>query len=377
MAAPPPDRRNRRNRSDAAPERRLPPGVAATAPPSRTGNGVKWLVVAALLVVAFVVVVWTVRRTPASGPAPIVTEPPPQSTGPGVVGLVVQPDDGRAPILDEIDRARRSIDLEVYLLSDSQMIAALERAHDRGVPVRVLLEQHPFGGNGSTPDVYARLQKAGVDVRWTNPAFTFSHVKLFIFDDDAAAIMNLNLTASAFTRNREFAIVTTQPAAVRTAMAIFAADWTRGPEPNPDPLVVSPTNSREALLGLIGGARRSLDIYAEVMRDPEAMRAVEDAARRGVQVRLIMSGQPNDDNGKQRAELAAAGVQVRLLNRLYIHAKMILVDGQRAFVGSQNFTATSLDQNREVGIVVDDPAVLARIEKTFAADFATGKPQVG
>jgi cardiolipin synthase A/B len=369
--------RNRRNRGGPAPERSLPPGVAATGPPPKTGNGVKWLVVAALLVVAFVVVVWTVRRAPSGAPEPVVTEPPLQPTGPGIVGLVVQPDDGRAPIVDEIAAARRSIDLEVYLLSDQPVIAALERAHDRGVPVRVLLEQHPFGGNGSTPDVYARLQKAGIDVRWTNPAFTFSHIKMFVFDDEAAAIMNLNLTASAFTRNREFAIVTTQPAAVRAAMAIFAADWTRGAEPNPGPLVVSPTNSRETLLGLIGGARQSLDIYAEVMRDPEVMQAIEDAAHRGVRVRLIMSGQPNDDNGKQRAQLASAGVQVRLLNRLYVHAKMVLVDGQRAFVGSQNFTATSLDQNREAGIVVDDPAVLARIERIFEGDFAAGKPQVG
>ncbi|HEX5499779.1 MAG TPA: phospholipase D-like domain-containing protein, partial [Thermomicrobiales bacterium] len=328
MSAPPPPRRNRRNRSGAAPERRLPPGVAATEPPPRTGNGVKWLVVAALLVVAFIVVVWSVRRSPAPAPAPAVTEAPIHPAGPGIVGLIVQPDDGRAPILDEIDAARRTIDLEVYLLSDSQVIAALERAHDRGVAVRVLLEQHPFGGAGTTNAVHDRLQKAGIDIRWSNPAFTFSHIKLFIFDDDAAAIMNLNLTASAFTRNREFAIVTTQPAAVRTAMAIFDADWTRGPEPNPDPLVVSPTNSRETLLGLIGGARQRLDIYAEVMRDPEIMRAIEDAARRGVQVRLIMSGQPTDDNADERAELADAGVDVRLLNRLYVHAKMVMVDGR-------------------------------------------------
>ncbi|HEU5432467.1 MAG TPA: phospholipase D-like domain-containing protein, partial [Thermomicrobiales bacterium] len=341
MSAPPPDRRNRRNRFGAPPvERRLPPGVAASGPPPRTGTGVKWLVVVALLAVAFVVVIWSVRRAPTGGPAPVVTESPLPPSGSGVVGLVVQPDDGRAPIVDEIDAARRSIDLEVYLLSDQEVIAALERAHGRGVPVRVLLEQHPFGGSGSTPDVYSRLQKAGIDVRWTNPAFTFSHIKLFVFDDNAAAIMNLNLTASAFTRNREFAIVTTQPAAVRTAMAIFETDWTRGPEPEPDPLIVSPTNSREALLALIDGARQSLDIYAEVMRDPEVMRAIENATRRGVQVRLIMSGQPNDDNGKERAELAKAGVQVRLLNRVYVHAKMVLVDGQRAFVGSQNFTAT-------------------------------------
>ena len=81
----------------------------------------------------------------------------PRGAGPGVVGLFVQPDDGRAPILDELDAARESISLEVYLLSDAEIIAALERAEARGVEVRVILEEQPFGGAGDQPEVFARL----------------------------------------------------------------------------------------------------------------------------------------------------------------------------------------------------------------------------
>ena len=111
------------------------------------------------------------------------------------------------------------------------------------------------------------------------------------------------------------------------------------------------------------------------MRDPEIMDALKRAAGRGVRVRLVMSGREGDDNAKERTALAAAGVQVHLVNRVYIHAKMLLVDGERAYIGSQNFTATSLDQNRELGLVLDDPVALARLARNFDNDFAAGKPE--
>ena len=63
------------------------------------------------------------------------------------------------------------------------------------------------------------------------------------------------------------------------------------------------------------------------------------------------------------------GVQVRYSVALFMHAKLIVADGARAFVGSQNFSATSLDQNRELGILVADPAALATLAGTFAGDW--------
>ena len=57
--------------------------------------------------------------------------------------LFIQPDDGRAPVLDLLNNAQTSIDLMIYLLSDRDVIAALKNAVLRGVAVRVLLEQNP------------------------------------------------------------------------------------------------------------------------------------------------------------------------------------------------------------------------------------------
>jgi cardiolipin synthase A/B len=198
------------------------------------------------------------------------------------------------------------------------------------------------------------------------------HIKMMVVDDAVTVIMNQNLTPSAFTTNREFGVVTNQPDAVEAAAAIFAADWTRGAEPAPGPLVVSPTNAREQLLALVRGARVSLDIYAEVLRDPEMLDALATAAERGISVRIIVS--PSADFATEVAELTTAGVEIRLSTSLYIHAKLIVADGQRAFIGSQNLSATSLDQNRELGIIVDDPVNLARLTRTFAVDFRAAAP---
>ena len=292
----------------------------------------------------------------------------------GARGLFVQPDDGRDPVLAELDAAQRSIDLAIYLISDAETFAALERAERRGVTVRVILEEHPFGGFGDPEDVRRRLEAFGAEVRWERSDIRFSHIKTFVIDDAAALIMNLNLTRSAFESNREFGIITSVPADVAHADAIFEADWADSAGPADGPLVVSPTTSRPMLTALIDGAGQSIDVYAEVVRDREMTDRLAAAERRGVAVRLIVPRDEVNDDPEILTALVEAGVEVGSLSSPYIHAKAIVVDGERAFVGSQNLTATSLDENRELGLIVAEPANVERLALVFAADFAKARP---
>ncbi|HEY8447847.1 MAG TPA: phospholipase D-like domain-containing protein [Thermomicrobiales bacterium] len=301
---------------------------------------------------------------------------PPASPGSGTVGVFVEPDDGREPILDELNAATSSIRLAVYLLSDREIIDALKQAHNRGVDVRVLLEDAPFGGPGNQPEIYAELERAGIAVRWSDPRYRFTHIKTFIIDERVAIIMNLNLTRSSFTRNREFAAITTREEEVKQALAIFDADWNRAEDPPDGPLVVSPGSSREEIEALLASATESLDIYAEVVRDSRIVSLLSAAEDRGVDVRIIL---PPDDDENDREILFGLmddGVEVRTVPGLYIHAKLIIVDGEKAFVGSQNFTATSLDLNRELGIILTDPVNVGRLISVFESDFRAGEPFV-
>jgi phosphatidylserine/phosphatidylglycerophosphate/cardiolipin synthase-like enzyme len=60
----------------------------------------------------------------------------------------------------------------------------------------------------------------------------------------------------------------------------------------------------------------------------------------------------------------------------YIHGKVIEADygtgHAKMFVGSENFSRTSLDDNRELGLIISDRAVLSVMASTFAADFRNG-----
>ena len=66
---------------------------------------------------------------------------------------------------------------------------------------------------------------------------------------------------------------------------------------------------------------------------------------------------------------------VHLSMGYYIHAKAIIVDEQRAYVGSQNFSRTSLEFNRELGVIVSDPLAVARLTAVFAGDWRSAVPE--
>jgi len=71
--------------------------------------------------------------------------------------------------------------------------------------------------------------------------------------------------------------------------------------------------------------------------------------------------------------LRMGGAAARYSLTPYMHAKLILVQGQRAFVGSQNFSAVSLDANRKVGMIVADTEVIGRLASVAQSDWSASQ----
>jgi phosphatidylserine/phosphatidylglycerophosphate/cardiolipin synthase-like enzyme len=324
---------------------------------------------------AIVVSLGLVFDDPApSTPSPSIADQVPAAPA-SVEGVFILPEDGPAALIEELDAAQSSISIEVYLLTDDSVISALFRARDRGVKVRVLLEQDPYGGSNQQPEIFETLTEGGIQVRWNDAATRFSHVKLIVIDQKVAMIMNLNLTYSALTKNRELAVVTTDPEQVEHASRIFEQDWQGKDGAIPGPLTLSPDTSRETILGLIDSAQETLDIYAEVITDRAFIAAVQTAIDRGVRVRIIMTQSYGQDLLTEPVgELARYGAELHTLANPYIHAKLLLIDGAFAFIGSQNYTPTSMDQNREVGVTISGPSNIERLQRVFGKDFAMGIP---
>ena len=291
--------------------------------------------------------------------------------------LFVEPDAGESIILDAINTAHHSIWLEMYLLTDTSIIQALENAAHHKLDVRIMLEPAPYGG-GSPQDVLNELKLAGITVKTTSPNFTLTHEKGMIIDGNTAFIMSCNFTYSALNgTNREYGVVDTFAQDVQSVTDIFNADWNRTlPHITNPRLVISPINSRTDLTNLISGAKKTLILEEEEMLDGSIQQALVSAVQRGVKVQVILptpyTGE-SDSNSGGITVLKAGGVQVKEDPVLYIHAKMIVADGVQAFVGSENISAPSLDGNRELGILLSNKGIITTLQETFQQDWLASR----
>lgn len=142
-------------------------------------------------------------------------------------------------------------------------------------------------------------------------------------------------------------------------------------------LVVSPVNARARLLAFISEVKTSLLVEDEEMYDQQTEDALIAAARRGVKVDLILP-QPCGSSGADAnvSRLIQGAVQVRYISTVYMHATMMIADDMRSFVGSENFSANSLDNNRELGLLIADTGVISKLKQTFQQDWSDAQAAI-
>ncbi len=297
--------------------------------------------------------------------------------------LITEPDDGRSPVLDLINGAQRSIDVTIYTISDSQVVDALVAAAQRGVAVRVIYNYNSFANRHIYPNDKAAnaIISAGGQAHQASSAFTITHQKTITVDGATSLIMTFNLSASYFSNTRDFGYITADPAQVGEIENVFQADWDNtGVSPSEPSLVWSPNNSRDKILSIINNARSTLLVDNEETADTQCMNALIAAASRGVSVRFLTavlsssSGSGTDGNAKERDVLNQAGVQAKGATNHYMHGKMLLADYgtsyERGFIGSENFSSTSLDKNRELGVILTNQSALQKIDGIFESDWS-------
>jgi cardiolipin synthase len=296
------------------------------------------------------------------------------------LSLITEPGPGDRPFIALIDSARQRIEVTMYELTDQRVEQALVAAASRGVHVAVLLDDGQYGAGQPLNDgAYDYLAAHGVSVAWAPAYFALTHQKSILIDRRVAAIMTLNLTPVDYASSRDFAVLDYRPADVAAVAQTFSADLHRQqitPGAGSGDLVWSP-GAQTPIGVLIAHARHSLEIESEEMDDPAITGELCQAARRGVHVQVLMTYQAAWREALDY--LAGCGAQVHTYPEsaaLYIHSKLIRVDGRTVFIGSQNFSRQSLTYNRELGIITHSPVIAASTGDTFKADFAGAQPYV-
>jgi cardiolipin synthase len=129
-----------------------------------------------------------------------------------------------------------------------------------------------------------------------------------------------------------------------------------------------------ALLTAIGHARSRVWLtYGYFAPDPEAKRVLTEAARRGVDVRIILPGfsdfwAPVYVARSHYDDLLEAGVQIYEWHEALLHAKTAVIDSVWSSVGSTNLDWRSFVHNYEADVIVYDGAFARELERLFRVD---------
>ena len=274
--------------------------------------------------------------------------------------LIVQPDAGMAPVVNAIKQARKSIDVLIFRLDRLEIARALEAAVARGVRVRALTAHINRGGEKILRKLEMHLLESGVTVSRTADDLIRYHGKMMIVDGRILHVYGFNFTSFDMEKSRSFGVITKNAKLVGEAMKLFAADFDRQPYvSSQERLIVSPENSRERLSNFIKGARKELLIYDPKATDDAMLRLVEDRLASGVDVKII---------GKVESKWDKIPWERFPGKRLHVRA--IIRDGRRAFVGSQSLRRIELDKRRELGVIINDLAVVNDLREVFQTDWA-------
>lgn len=326
-----------------------------------------------------------------------------------------------AALAAAINSATTRVDMESYEFDSqagSAFVDLLLAARARGVEVNLIYDA--FGTLDTPPALFERLRQGGVRTLEYNPLLPNGrvpvapnrrdHRKLLCVDGRIAITGGVNITHVYENRPGHYATdpdneawrdtdVRIEGPAVAQFEHYFMETWRDQHGPPLDPPPPTPGTFRgPALVQAIDGAPdsnhpliyRTLVAAIELSRrsvhlttgyfvpTPDLARALEAAARRGVDVQLVVPSRSDSSAALAagRAEygkLMRAGVKIH--ERLYriLHAKTAVIDGAWSAVGSSNLDWRSVVWNNEIDAVILDRAFGAKMEAMFAADVAASR----
>jgi cardiolipin synthase len=316
-------------------------------------------------------------------------------------------------VFADLAAARETINYETFLCKEGEltrrMADALSAKAREGVQVRVLFDGS--GGKKFGKDGLQKMQDAGVKVRKYHPV-RFSnlgllnnrdHRKIFVIDGRIGYIGGHCLTDNWLgdaQDKQHFRDISArvEGRVVAQLQSAFSENWIEetgevpgGPMFFPEledagktdahAVWLSPSGSPSTLkllhYILIRSAQKSLTIQNPYfLPDPDARKALLEAVKRGVDVRvMIPSEEASDSPLVQHAShhhygtLLKGGVKLFDYHRTLLHQKVMTVDGKCAAVGSTNFDDRSFEINDEVSLVIYDEKIAAELERTFAEDL--------
>ncbi|HVG25670.1 MAG TPA: phospholipase D-like domain-containing protein [Thermoanaerobaculia bacterium] len=316
-------------------------------------------------------------------------------------------------VFADIAAARETVNYETFLCKEGEltrrMAEALVKKAREKVQVRVMLDGS--GGKKFGKKQLKDLKEAGAKVRKYHPMLLSNlgllnnrdHRKIFVIDGRIAYVGGHCLTdnwlgeAQDKQHFRDISARVEGPVVAQLQSA-FAENWIeetgevpgganffpeleRAGDVNAHAVWLSPSGSPSTLkllhYLLIRLAKKRLTIQNPYfLPDPDARKALLEAVKRGVEVRVMIPADTATDakivqhaSHHHYGTLLKGGVRLFDYQKTLLHQKIVVVDGMCASIGSTNFDDRSFEINDEVSLVVYDEAVAGELEATFERDL--------
>lgn len=320
---------------------------------------------------------------------------------------------------EDIDEAEHYVHLIMYILADdpedrqgyvSVVLDALERAHARGVRVRLLFDHIASLRVSGYRKLKRRLEKAGIEYHLAMPVQPLrgkyqrpdlrNHRKILVVDGVVGYTGSLNLVEPGYKRasshrlGREWVDVMARVTgtAVTSLDVVFATDWfsetgdhLRDDLHRPPPggyrienglisqvIPSGPGFATENNLRLFNhlfyaATRRLVVVSPYLVPDDSMLYALTSAAHRGVEVTLVVCRKADQfmvQHAQQSyyEQLLQSGIRIfRYPDPDVLHAKLFTVDDDVAVFGSSNMDMRSFSLNMEVSVMLVGPEAVAAI----------------
>lgn len=272
-------------------------------------------------------------------------------------------------LVEKINNAKKYVYIEVYMLTETRTRESLIKAKKRWVDVKVILEKDPYLAYSINDKTYAEFQKNNIDVVWSNTKnYSLNHTKLILIDW-LNIISTWNLTYSTFTQNRDFFVFINDSELNKKLIDIFENDfsWIKKIKYDEN-LVVSPSISREKILKLLDNANSDIKIYMQYFKDDEINnKLIEIWKNKKINISAIIPKTAVEDENTKK--LIKSWINIKEIPKHKMHAKAILIDERYLLIWSINFSSYSIDKNREIWIIIENPKIISKFLDIFQNDF--------
>jgi len=269
--------------------------------------------------------------------------------------------------LDSLENSPQ-IDIQTYELTEKRVKSWIKQKAQSWTHFRIMLENNKYHQFQNT---FKKLQneRSGLQniklISDEHLPTTYLHSKITLAQS-GFWIQSSNLTHSTFANNREHLFRSQEPQVLSSLKTLFQKDFSwdtlLATDLHPN-LVVCNINCRAIITDLLSSAKKSITIETQYLTDPQLFDIIAKKSK-NLTFRAILS---DTDNNKKLPKFFWTS-QVRLLKKPYVHTKMILIDDEILLLGSMNLSANSLDNNREIWILLLDPALITQFKNEFAQD---------